>query len=260
MRIVTLNTWKNEGDYARRLALMAKGLAELRADVICLQECFACRGADTAAGLASKLGMRAHSAPARRKLRQHGGRPVMSTSGLAMLSRAGGGRAEILGLASDPRDGQRIAQRLDLDVDGRPLRILNLHLTHLRGAKADEVRAEQLSAALAWAEAGWGGGLAVCGDLNMGRGDRGFEPLEAAAGEDLGSTLQAVAGDPNQPGRAIDHVILLQAGGLRVTCRALALRQADPAGRVPSDHAAVVVDLEAATSSPWPVGRTSAAR
>jgi len=40
VRIVALNTWKNEGDYRRRLRLMRDGLAELAADVICLQEAF----------------------------------------------------------------------------------------------------------------------------------------------------------------------------------------------------------------------------
>ena len=246
MRIVTLNTWKNEGDYPRRLELMAAGLAELRADVICLQECFACRGAGTAASLAARLEMRAFAAPARRKLRDHGGRPVMSTSGLAILTRGAGAAPEILGLVSDPRDGQRMAQRVDADLGGARVRILNLHLTHLRGARADAVRTAQLSAALGWARTAWAGPLLVCGDLNMGHGDPGFGPLEAVAGEDPGSTLSAAPTDASRAGRAIDHVILLQAGGLRVTRRALALRQADAAGGLPSDHAAVVVDLEPA--------------
>ena len=34
MRIVTLNTWKNEGRYAHRLALMAQALGELAPDVV----------------------------------------------------------------------------------------------------------------------------------------------------------------------------------------------------------------------------------
>ena len=51
MRIVTLNTWKNEGEYERRLDLMAVGLGDLRADVVCLQECFVGGGSDTDARL-----------------------------------------------------------------------------------------------------------------------------------------------------------------------------------------------------------------
>lgn len=239
MRIATLNTWKNQGDYDRRLEAMAAGLADLRADLICLQECFAGRGVATAASLAARLGMRAHAAPARRKLREHGGRQVMSTSGLAILTRAPRASAELLALVSDPRDGQRIAQRLNVDVGGQRLRVLNLHLTHLRSVKADAMRAAQLTAAVGWARTDWAGPIVVCGDLNMGRGDPAFGLLEAAAGDELGATLHAAA----PAGRAIDHAILLQPGGLRVARRFLALHEPDAAGRYPSDHACVVIDL-----------------
>lgn len=133
MRIVTLNTWKNEGLYLRRLQLMGDGLREMAPDVVCLQECFAAEGFDTAGGLAAELGLVAHEASARRKVRRHQGRDLDSTSGLAILARTQG-VADRLDLASHPADGERIAQRLDLEVEGRPLRILNLHLTHLRGA------------------------------------------------------------------------------------------------------------------------------
>jgi endonuclease/exonuclease/phosphatase family metal-dependent hydrolase len=51
MRIVSLNTWKKEGDYSRRLPLMRDGLAAMAPDVVCLQECFFADGFDTAAWL-----------------------------------------------------------------------------------------------------------------------------------------------------------------------------------------------------------------
>ena len=38
MRLVSLNTWKAEGDYPKRVRAMADGLASLSADVIALQE------------------------------------------------------------------------------------------------------------------------------------------------------------------------------------------------------------------------------
>ena len=240
MRIVTLNTWKNEGDYARRLALMAEGLAPLQADVICLQECFCGGGADTAAFLAARLGLRVHAAPARRKFRPHGGRQVMSASGLAILSRHGG-RAEIRGLASDPRDGQRIAQRFDLDLGGPPLRILNLHLTHLRGVRADKVRAEQLADALEWAGAGVAGGLVVAGDLNATAADAALAPLGLVPAP---ATLHGPrAGAQIAPGLAIDHCVLLRSGGWRPAATHRALDAPDAEEWFPSDHAAVVLDL-----------------
>ena len=70
MRIVTLNTWKNEGDYARRLPLMRDGLAALSPDVVCLQECFVADGFDTAAFLAAELGLHLYAAPARDIVKQ----------------------------------------------------------------------------------------------------------------------------------------------------------------------------------------------
>ena len=93
MRIVTLNTWKNEGDYPRRLALMRDGLAELAPDLVCLQECFANAGHDTAAWLAAELGLDCHAAPARAKVRRHMGQDLQSTSGLAILARGGASRS-----------------------------------------------------------------------------------------------------------------------------------------------------------------------
>ena len=121
MRIVTLNTWKNEGDYARRLGLMARGLQALGPDVVCLQECFAAQGFDTACALGKALGLFVAAQPARSKIRPHAGRPTLSTSGLAILSR------------SSPA----AAQRLDLVTPAGDLRLLNLHLTHLRGPATD---------------------------------------------------------------------------------------------------------------------------
>lgn len=100
------------------------------------------------------------------------------------------------------------------------------------------LRERQLDEALEWARRGRGGSLLVCGDLNAGRGDPELGPLNAAAGDDLGSTLHAVGDGP-----AIDHIILLDPGDLDVSRRFLALATPDGDGRYPSDHAAVVVDL-----------------
>jgi endonuclease/exonuclease/phosphatase family metal-dependent hydrolase len=132
--------------------------------------------------------------------------------------------------------------RVDIEGAHGALRILNLHLTHLRGTSGAELRARQIDEALAWARADWTGALLVCGDLNCGRGDREFAALEAAAGEDLGSTLNArrASGDA---GRAIDHGLLVDPCGFEVRRCFVALDAPDGDGGLPSDHAAVVVDL-----------------
>jgi len=243
MRIVTLNTWKNEGEYVRRLDLMARGLAALAPDVVCLQECFAGGGRDTAASLASALGLNCYARPSRAKPRRHEGAVVASTSGLAMLSRlpaiAEGARA----LASDPADGERIAQRLDLAAEGRRLRILNLHLTHLSGLDSAGLRARQLADALCWAGGDLAAGLVVAGDLNAGAADPALAALKAQVGFEAATFLGPRA---DRDGPAIDHLVLQHSGGWRVASRLRALDEVDPEGWLPSDHAAVVVDLAAA--------------
>lgn len=234
LRVVTLNTWKNDGDYPARLTRIADGLAALAPDLVCLQECFVGGGHDTARFLADALNLDLHPAPARAKVRELHGAPVDSTSGLAILTRLPG-RADTLALTSHPADGERIAQRFTT----RRQRILNLHLSHLRGDMGATLRRRQLDEALDWARRDGGGSLLVCGDLNAGRGDPEFGPLDvAAAGEELGSTLHVVS-----DGRAIDHAILLDPGDLDVSRRFRALATPDGDGRYPSDHAAVVVDL-----------------
>jgi len=234
MRIVTLNTWKNEGDYARRLPLIRDGLAAMAPDVVCLQECFAAEGFDTAAWLAAELGFVLHAAPARGKLRRMGRREVFSTSGLAILAR-GPAAAAVCPLASDPADGERIAQRLDLAPEGRPLRILNLHLTHLRAAAA--LRGAQLQEALDWACADLAGGLVVAGDLNAAADDPALAPL---ALQPAPATLHGARAGPQPPrATAIDHCVLLRPGSWRQIGPLRGCETPDPDGWFPSDHAAV---------------------
>jgi endonuclease/exonuclease/phosphatase family metal-dependent hydrolase len=240
VRILTLNTWKNDGNYERRLPLMRDGLAALSPDVVCLQECFACDQVDTAAWLAFELGYTLHAAPARWKPRRHGAGEVESCSGLAVLARERGGASQLT-LSSHPADGERIAQAVDLQAGGRPLRILNLHLTHLRGPGADLLRDRQLTEALAWAERGLQGGLIVAGDLNATSASAELAPLGL---EPRPATLQgARAGAVPLARDAIDHCVLLRPGAWRSAGLLRGLDTPDEDGWFPSDHAAVGVAL-----------------
>jgi endonuclease/exonuclease/phosphatase family metal-dependent hydrolase len=243
MRIVTLNTWKNEGDYARRLDLMARGLAALSPDVVCLQECFAGAGQDTAARLAGALGLTAYARPLRAKSRPHDGTLVASTSGLAILSREPAVAESGCALPSDAADGERIAQRLDLVAEGRRLRILNLHLTHLRAPEFVTLRARQLTEALRWAAADRDVGLVVAGDLNAPASAPELAALNAQMGFDAATFLGSRGERRGLASPAIDHLVLQTPGGWRVASQFRALDEVDPEGWLPSDHAAVVADL-----------------
>ena len=240
LRIVTLNTWKNEGRHAQRLDLMAAGLGALSADVICLQECFQAEGIDTAASLAAALGLHVLAEPARRKLRPHLGQMVESASGLAILCRDPLARSHRIDLPADAADGEQIGQW----VEAAPgLRVLNLHLTHLRGPQASALRRAQLDQAIAGAACP-GVGLLVAGDLNA-----------AAQAPELAAIAKGL--DPRAPptlqgehverrsmsAAAIDHLALAQPGGWMITNRFRALDRPDAEGWFPSDHAAVAADL-----------------
>ena len=262
LRIVTLNSWKCDGAYGARLDAMASGLAALNADVICLQECFATLpqaasehgndampAADTASALAHRLDMGLYAAPARRKRRIHKDTPLLSTSGLAILTRLDAGEMETLALPTDPRDGERIAQSLILHDTHAGLRVVNTHLTHLRDAGG--LRAAQIEAILnLWcnpeAEP-----VVIAGDLNAPLSAPELEALRHRAGLDRGpvppgawpATLIGAAG----PGRAVDHILLLRGAGRdgpRLTARRLVLDTPDARGVHPSDHAGVLATID----------------
>ncbi len=244
MRIVTLNTWKNDGDYERRLGLMAAQLSGLGPDLCLFQEVFSGQGSDTAGFLEDKLGGTAVRFPARQKPRTHLGQSVVSTSGLAILTRLEV-RTQTLDLVTDPRDGERIAALADLEIEGG-LRILNLHLCHLGGELGRHLRAEQLAQALAWAEADWDGPLLVAGDLNARITDPELAPLAARGvhNADLGDTLLPGGKGSERRDEAIDHLVLIDpAGRRRILGKFLALNRPDETGLFPSDHAAVVMDI-----------------
>lgn len=244
MRIVTLNTWKNEGQYERRLALMAEGLGELEPDVVCLQECFQAQGWDTAAHLSEALGLVALSAPARRKLRRHQGEIVDSASGLAMLCREPPLTAGRIALPSDPADGERIGQWANVAPG---LRVLNLHLTHLRGPQAANLRQAQLVQAISYA-AQPGCSLLVAGDLNAAAQAPELASIAAALDHHAAATLQGERADGGpSPVAAIDHLALLQPADWKIVRRFRALDRPDAEGWYPSDHAAVVADLTSST-------------
>ena len=233
MRLATLNTWKNEGRYPRRLELIAAGLAGLDLDVLLLQEAFVGQGWNTASWLGQRLGLQVSLAPARWKLRLHEGQMMRSASGLAILSREVI-VPEVLSLSAHPDDGERIA--MFADVSGGAIRVLNLHLTHLQGPIGDELRRVQLSEALEWAGTGLKGRLILGGDLNAAASAdclkalwvRGTPPVET------GSTTH---GD----GPAIDHLVNLAGSPLRVE---RILRLPDSQGVYPSDHCGLFSDTQ----------------
>ena len=240
LRLVTLNTWKGDGAYARRLTAMASGLAALSPDVVALQEALMAPepGYDTAAHLATSLRMTAASLPLRRKSRMVEGRRVESTSGLAVLSRLPIRAQRHAPLTTDPRDGERAVLIVDIEAPGRTIAVACVHLTHLPDADGQRRRQwREVEAAVAGSAAA----AIVAGDFNapIGAFDLGsFADSRQACGEHETATLV------EDPAACIDHVLFTNGRGLTATGWRTALGSPPPGcAAAPSDHLAVVADF-----------------
>jgi endonuclease/exonuclease/phosphatase family metal-dependent hydrolase len=269
MRLVTLNTWKGDGDYRRRLRLIAADLARLAPDMVCLQEslCTADGRLDTAGYLARRLGYECAWAPARYKRRLIEGRSWSCHSGLAMLARGAIARQGRIALPSHPRDPERLAQWIDITAQGRRWRFVNLHLTHLR--KADAIRAEQLDTLLAHLHRNGSPDLVwLCGDFNAAPEDAAMRVLEDRADWGIADAYTAAGGRPpgnthpagaaGSDGRRIDRVLVLTRNGARAPHfgqASIVLNTPGTDGVYPSDHAGVLIE-----TNPRPRGLSNSNR
>lgn len=248
VRIVSLNTWKCDGPYSRRLQLMADGLLGLRPDVVLLQEVFASEDGrhDTAARIAETLSLTCFRAPSRTKIRAVEGDAVASSCGLAILSRFPFLQQRVLDLPKSVDDGERIAQFAQLLVQDRPFWVVNLHLTHLESESF--LRRDQIDSILNSSQ-GLAGDEAIVigGDFNapidslelMPLFDSPLRLLDCFQGlpkcthwTNLGQSLD------------IDHVLVGGDPSWKVRSASTAMAGcANDRSEAASDHAALVVDL-----------------
>ncbi len=250
MRLVSLNTWKGEGDLPRRLRAMVDGLAALAPDAVALQEdlCTADGQTHTAQTLARALGLHLHTLPARAKPRRVGTAWVDSTAGLAVLSRRPVLEQRALTLPQDPRDGERLAQCLRLTGVESDWWLVNLHLSHL--PDRPDLRRDQLGLVLDAMDR-WAGSAPVvlCGDFNAAPHD-----LELAAwvqprgplADVFGGRAKCTHRTPEGEARNLDHIfvrVTAATPAVAVHAAAVVLDRSDARGVLPSDHCAVCADL-----------------
>jgi endonuclease/exonuclease/phosphatase family metal-dependent hydrolase len=134
LTLLTINTWKCDGDYYNRREVLTKALQRSGADVILCQECFqTINGSiDTLEHLSAALHIPAYAAPARKKQRLLSDRWIDSYSGLGALTALPVTNQTVVELPSNEADGGRNAQLLTIDLgSGIQLLIANIHLTHL---------------------------------------------------------------------------------------------------------------------------------
>ena len=205
LRALTFSTSSCDDDYRTRLTIMARELAFLSPDILLLQDVFATADHryNTAAFLARHLHMQVAFHPVRPKIRHLDGRPIDSHCGLAVLTRYRLVSSAKIDLPRDARDGERIAQFVDLDVDGVRLMVVNMRVSHLAGADAlRRHQIERLAALLA--DASDYDHILVGGDFNAGPQDPALAPLRQIAGFTVSEAT---------PGRGVDRLFGLTRRG-----------------------------------------------
>ncbi len=260
-RLLTINTWKCDGNYRQRLALLKTQIGALTPDVVFCQEVFWTEGADTGRELANALGMHYAYAPARHKPRLFEGQLTGSESGLGLLSRYPIRQTDALALPTDNRDGDRLAQFAQLDVNGRLVLVINAHLTHLRNSSV--LRQQQLDTLLAhpWLNDSYDA-IFLAGDFNaeISSSEMQFlfsHPIISArntytAGGGLlpGHTMPSRTADQPEQGRCIDFIFSLArhpAHHPDITSARVVLDTPDAAGNYPSDHCGLLIQTQLLT-------------
>ncbi|GGQ08256.1 endonuclease/exonuclease/phosphatase family protein [Streptomyces mutabilis] len=268
MRVVTWNLWWRFGPWADRQKAILAVLRELRPDVVGLQEVWATDATDTADGggnlaewLAEELGLHCAFAPSEapgRWQRRIGDDTV--GIGNAVLSRWPVTERAALRLPAPAElyDG-RLAFYARLDAPGHPVPFFTVHLNS--GTHARAVRREQ-AAALVDLVAAHRHGTAfppvVTGDFNAppespevrllraGRLHDAWDHADPAAPAATWDAANPYIPHPPAQGARIDHVHVGSPGpGGLGAVRAVRRAGDGPVDGVwPSDHAAVVADLD----------------
>ncbi|MDG9692718.1 endonuclease/exonuclease/phosphatase family protein [Streptomyces sp. DH17] len=262
MRVVTWNLWWRFGPWAERQKAVLAVLRELRPDVLGLQEVWSTDdGAGLAEWLAGELGLHcafaASEAPGRWQ-RRIGDDTV--GIGNAVLSRWPVTERAALRLPAPAElDDGRLAFYARLDAPGHPVPFFTVHLNS--GTRARAVRREQAAALVEFVAAHWHGTAfppVVTGDFNAPPKSPEVRLLRAGGLHDAwdhadpaapGATWDAAnpyIPHPPVPGIRIDHVHVGPPGpGGLGAVRAVRRAGDGPVDGVwPSDHAAVVADLD----------------
>jgi endonuclease/exonuclease/phosphatase family metal-dependent hydrolase len=243
IRLLTLNCWKDEGDWPARMAAISEGLAALSPDIVCLQEVYGGGGRDTGAVLAAQTGLFCTHVAARIKAR--GG--IVSSSGLAILSRTPPEASQALDLPTTAEDGGRKALIATFGTEAGPLRVASLHLSHLRTAEAAALRAAQLSALIHHATAAWHGPLVLAGDFNAPWQAPEMAALHAPGWTSSAPALPGQTSLIGRPAALIDHIALYAPSAAppfwRLGAASVVLDTASARGIMPSDHAGIMVSI-----------------
>ena len=181
LSVVTINTWKCDGDYFNRMLLMVEELKAIAPDIIACQECFQTKdeNADTLNYLAEQLGMYQTFLPGREKSRYFDGGWRDSLSGLGILSRFPLTELPPVLLPLTSEDDERKLQQAIVTLpNGEHVLITNLHLTHISDAENTRLlQIEKLAFVINQNQAHQN--HFICGDFNATSSSLEIESLQA---------------------------------------------------------------------------------
>src|SRR5688572_7849894 len=118
IKVLTINTWKCDGEYFARIKIMAEQLIEIQPDIIVCQECFMIEDSDvnTLDFMSRQLSMNKILTSARSKKRKFNNSEVTSISGLGVLSAFPLTLISEMELPFLPEDGERKIQIVTVDT------------------------------------------------------------------------------------------------------------------------------------------------
>lgn len=243
--VATLNLFNNMGRWDERFPLLVEQFAELRPDVIGLQEV----NLTTDQGMVISRSVNERLGDDRPYTIYHAGRPGKSAASQAQAVMS---RLPVLAHETlDYLSFECVAQRLRLDVGGA---LLDFYATHLYyPPDAVSARLEQAKRLVEWTET-WSGAAAkvIVGDFNAYAGEptvdfmksRFASAHEAAHGREPAKTWPTPVNDwDKSPAGTLDYVFV---DGATVLEAALAFDRPSPddPDLYPSDHLGVIAKLE----------------
>ena len=252
IQLVTINTWKCDGDYYKRRQVLADQLKKLTPHIIACQECFLSldETIDTLRFLAEELDMYYHFTPARLKPRLLGNDNIMGYSGLGVLSVFRLSLFNEFDLPGSEADIDRKAQQVLIEITERKkLLLTNIHLTHLNNAS--RLRKSQLSLVAKKVLAVNYDYNIICGDFNTEPGSDAIKFFKNESGAadcyELGSGLEPRVSLNGEQAKCVDYIFALPLPQLNTyptfIKSEIVLNTPDDEGIFPSDHFGISTTL-----------------
>ena len=236
----TINTWKCDGDYIRRLKLLSERLNCYPIDLICCQEVFSShdQSISTEKYLNNKLSLSSFYFPTRKKKRLVNGDQTLSYSGLCTFTNLPVLKEKKIILPTHIKDGERTAQIFHISKKNIKIAVVNTHLTHLKNES--ELKNYQIIEILQHVDIDDFDMVVICGDFN--------DTPESKTIKTLTKKYLFKSVLKNYPAthrnRCIDYIFYRSKLGVEILEAKLILNKVSEEGIFPSDHFGILATFK----------------